>query len=180
MPQSDKRGSAEVEAWQAMQECDLCRGAGPFSSCVHYLEFTKALNEHSGDGGIASLIERLENSVTYLTDWTGTMPEPVDQNIPKLMAEAAEALRAVSHTAPEGREHTTLDFLRDERFTGSFIERFVDDYAAASGEEKVQELLNFAVALVGELAGPEFELFCVSVLGPQASDTASPQREHQK
>jgi hypothetical protein len=41
--QSSARCTDEVEAWQAMQACDLCRGAGPFSSCVHYLEFTRSL-----------------------------------------------------------------------------------------------------------------------------------------
>jgi len=42
---SDKHdeASAEVAAWYALRKCGLCWQAGPFSSCTHYLEFTKAV-----------------------------------------------------------------------------------------------------------------------------------------
>lgn len=58
-----QRHTDEVAAWQAMQACNLCRGAGPFSSCVHYLEFTKALR--SSASALYSLAERCRPAVAH-------------------------------------------------------------------------------------------------------------------
>lgn len=77
-----------------------------------------------------------------------------------------EQLAGTTPSAIARKPSDTLDFLRDERFTGAFIEEFVNGYASRSSEEQVQLLLDFAVALVGELTGPEFEVFCSVALGP--------------
>lgn len=62
------------------------------------------------------------------------------------------------------------DLLRDDRFTGAFIENFVNEYDVGH-EGNIQLLLDFGVALVQDLTGEPFEKFCEAALDGDGEST---------